>query len=281
MARKAADVYEPDTLELVRESDQALEKKLTGKAAVEALAKALNDAAFEFTEDDLVTLSTAESLEITDGDDYTRGFDLLREVALIEERIESHYARFDKPLNFLVKVNRGNKGPQLKTVEPVKQGLSRRLGTWKHEKDREDAERKRKEQEAADAAAKAAQDAKAKALRELSKVEPDPALARSFAAEAETVSTVTVHAAPVETESSVPIVPGGWTKVTWKAEITDLKELMRAWVDGRISVIDEDGIKEGLQSFLDGQARALENKLHLAFPGTKAIPQYGAVTRRK
>ncbi len=283
MATTKDDLYEPEVVDaaLVREVDQALEHKLTGKPAVEDLAVALKNAAFEFDIDDQITLSTAEELQIIDEDDYVRGYDVLRELGLLEDRITTHYSRFDKPLNFLIGIVRGCKRPQVASVTPLKQALSKRLGSWKAEKERADAERVRKEQEARDLAAKAAQQAKADALERVAKQEADPQLAASFQAEAENVRAVEVHGAPVENVSSVPQVAGGWTKVTWKAEFTDVKELMRAWIDGRVAVLDEEGIKKGLQPFMDDQASALQGKLHLAFPGTKAAPQYGAVSRRK
>ena len=142
MTKKATtdEIYEPEQLDLVRDVDAALDTKLTGKPAVEDLAAAIRRAAFEWEVDDIITLSTAEEFKVTDNDSYTRGFEILGELSLLEDRIEHSYAKFDKPLNFLVGVVRKLKGPQAKTVLTLKQALSKRLGLYKAQ--REEAERK-------------------------------------------------------------------------------------------------------------------------------------------
>jgi hypothetical protein len=283
MATKKNDlddlIYEPDPAEASREVDQQLDERLTGKPAVEVLATALRNAAFELDPDDALTITSAETLAITDQATYVRGYELLNELGLLETRITTWYARFDKPLNYLVGVVRSLKGPQVKQVAPVKQALAKRLGLWKFEQDRKDRERAEAEQRAADLAAKAAQQAKADALDRVASIEADPALAASFKAEAESVRAVDVHAPPVEKKSSVPTVAGGYTRVPYKCEFEDLKKLLTAFVEGKC-FLDEEAIKKGLQSSMDKQAQALGNKLSVAFPGTKAVPVPTGVARK-
>ena len=276
------DLFEqdPPTSLALRPVDAELDAKLTGQATVEALAAALRSAAYEFDPDDLITIATAEELKVTDADEYARGYELLHELGEIERRVTGHYGRFDKPLNFLVGVVRKLKGPQVQQVTPIKQSLSKRLGTWKVEADERDRLERQRQQAIQDAAARAAQEAKAQTLDRVAESEPDPKLAESFRSEAQTVRSVEVHAAPVDVQPTAPKVPLGSTRVNWKCEFVDVKELLKAYVEGRC-FLDEQAICEGLQSSMDRQASNLQENLGKAFPGTKAIKVPGAVARRR
>lgn len=274
--------YEPDpqTALALRPVDTDLDAKITGQAAVDSIATALRNAAFEFDQDDLITIATAETLKVVDADEYVRGYELLHELGAIETRVTTHYNRFDKPLNFLVGVVRKLKKPQADQVTPVKQALSKRLGTWKADQTQRDSQERQRLQAIADAAAKEGQLAKAASLQRVAQTEPDPALAASFENEAAMVRAVDVHAAPVNVKPGVPLVPGGYTRAEWSCEFVDLKELLKAYVEGRC-FLDEDAIKEGLQASMDQQASNLQQNLEKAFPGTKAVPSYGAVARKR
>jgi hypothetical protein len=277
---KATTDYEPDSTALAtRPADAELDTQLTSVQAVDRLATALREAAFDLEQDDLVTIATADTLVITDADAYARGYELLHELGEIEDRCTKHYNRFDKPLNFLIGVVRKLKGPQIAQVTPTKQALAKRLGAWKQNQERLDREQRERDQALADAQAKAAQAAKAAVLERVADGEPDPALAKAFQSEAAAVRSVDVHGAPVEARSSVPVIPGGYTRATWKCEFDDVKELLRAYIDGRC-FLDEDAIKKGLQSSMDDNAANLTVNLGKAFPGTHAVKGTTAVRRR-
>lgn len=277
---KVADSYEPDSTALTRPGDIDLDAKLTGKAAVDVLATAIRNAAYVFTNEELSAIATAECLHIDDEDAYTRGYDLLREMSTIEDRVTGHYNRFDKPLNFLNGIVRGLKKPQITSVTPVKQGLSKRLGAWKAKRDELDRVERQRRQAIEDAAARQAQEAKADTLDRVAQMEPNPLMAESLQREAATVRSIHISAAPVSEESSVPVVQDGYTTTTWTCEFLDVKALLRAYVDGKC-FLNEDAIMKGLQSSMNDQASALQGNLSKAFPGTRAVPSYGAVARRR
>ena len=275
--------YQPEPVAvnaLMREGDRVLDDKLTSKAAAEALAGAIRGAAFEFDQDDEIVLATAEELKVADADEYARGYELLEELGTLDERVTHHYSRFDKPLRFLTTVVQGLRLPQQKRISEIKKNLSQRLGRWKAEQDERDRQRARAEQEARDAAARAAQLAKAEQLERVAAQEPNPELADSFRSEAATVRATDVHAAPVEVRQSAPPV-SGYTKTTWRCEFVDLKELMRAYVEGRCFISDEALINDGLQGYMDKQATNLGPNLSKAFPGTRAVPSYAGIARRR
>lgn len=280
MAMKKAE-YEPEprTLEETRPTDVALDQALVSKSTVERIAEALRASAFEFDQSDHVTIVSAEELKVVDEDEYRRGYDLLAELGALEERITKHYVRFDKPLSYLTNVVRGLRNPQLKMVTPIKQALSKRLGTWRFEQEARAKAEARKRQEAADAAAKAAQLAKAAELERVAAQETNAKLAESFRREAEVVRAADVRAAPVEA-APIPTVDGGYTRTTWKCEFLDINELLKAHVEGRCH-LDTDAIAAGLQSSMDKHASDLTVNMGKAFPGTRAVPNPIGVARRR
>jgi hypothetical protein len=279
----ATDLFEPDPVETalaVRPADAVLDSKLTGKTTVDALAAALRDAAFEFDPDDLITIATADELKIEDAAAYERGFELLHELGALEQRVTSHYGRFDKPLNFLIGVVRELKGPQVASVTPIKKALAVRLGTWKTKADEADRLERERQQAIADAVARTNQEQRAQTLDRVAKEEADPALAQSFRQEAEMVRSAPVHAAPVEVKPTAPKVARGATRAYWHCEFDNLKELLTAYVEGRC-FLDEEAIKDALQSSMDRQATNLQENLGKAFPGTRAVKSTTAIARRR
>ena len=268
-----------DETTLVRTADRDLHGKLTGKPAVDTIAAALREAVFVFEPDDAMTLADAEGLQVVDGEEYARGYDLLAELSALDDRITAHYAIFAKPLKFLSKVVRDLKNPQLQQVQPIKAALAKRIGAWKMAQDaRERAERERLQAEA-NRKAKEEQEAKAASLERVAQTESDPQLAQSFKHEAEMVRRVPVRAAPVAVQSAVP-VSAGHTRRTWTCEVEDLRTLMQAWLDGKCH-LDEAAIIKGLQASLNRQATVHCEHISKAFPGTVAVPSDVGVTPRR
>ena len=277
--KKTGEYPGTDETALVRASDKNLHGKLTGKPAVDSIAEALRNAEFEFDADDLVTIATADDLAITDADEYSRGYDLLSEISDIEKRITAHYATFGKPLTFLTKVVRDLKNPQLGLVQPIKATLARRIGAWKTAQEVRERAAREKLQVEADRIAREAQEAKAKSLERVASTETDPDLIHSFVHEADMVRSVPVRGAPVEIKSSIP-VSAGHTRKTWKCDIVDLRQLMRAWLDGKCH-LDEKAIVAGLNASMNRQASVHQENLTKAFPGTIAVSDDIGVTPRR
>jgi hypothetical protein len=268
-----------DATALVK-AEAVLDARLTGPMTVAALSAALTAAAYVFEADDLVTLATAETLQVSDASDYTQGYALLAELADVEDRVATHYARFDKPLNALIAVVRGLKGPQVKAIAPVKTALAQRLGAWKTAEEQRARVEQARLQAEADRAAKAAQAQQAATLARVAETEADPALAESFRVAAAAVKAGDAHGAPVDAVTAVPKIPLGSSRTTWRAEVTDVKALLRAYLDGRC-VLDEDALVAGLQASLDRQAGSLHERLGQAYPGVVAVPTTSAVVRRR
>ena len=267
--------------QLVNPTDD-LAGRFTSDEAIEMISAAMRANAFEFTEADQMLIATATTLQVEfqgnpeERDEYTQGYQLLEELAALDKRITKHYEPFDRPIGALTAVVRGLRIPQTKEVIPVRQALSRRLGTWKALADEHDRQATIARQAALDLAAREAQMSKAATLNRIADAEPDPRLRESFQQEAAAVASVNVQAAPVQPVQTAPPV-AGHNKATWKCKFENVTELLKAHVEGRCH-LDEDAIMKGLQSFMDTQATAHEKNLSKAFPGCVAVPTYNAVS---
>lgn len=255
--------------------------ELTNEQKIEALGERLKQAVYVWEPDELMTVSAASDLVVQTPEDYARGHDLLKSLADIGDSIDTWYSRFKAPLTKLGRIVDAGKRIDTGQLDPVKDGLAARLGTWKVARDRADAIAKARAQAEADAKARAEQQAKADAVRRIAEAESDAALKASFEREARSIAAVPVMAAPVEIASSVPKVAGAGTKMQWTCVFDDVKLLMQAWVEGRC-VLDEQGvIDDGLQKQMDVQATALTTRLWLAYPGCRAQATPKATSKRR
>lgn len=243
---------------------------------VEVLVQGIQARAFELTVEDEMIIEDATALSVTDADDFKRGYVLLASLSDLIDRVTAHHKPYKKPLNRLVTVVRTMESDVSRPVQEVKDRLSRRLGEWKTAEERRAKMEAEERQRVADAAARAAQQEQAQIFARSAAAEPDQHLKKLLEEQAVAVATATVRAAPVQVESNVPNV-AGHTRETQKAVVTDLKALLRAWLDGKCPPLPEADIIAGLQSFLNSQVKANGDKISFLYPGvgyekdTKAI----------
>lgn len=158
-------------------------------------------------------------------------------------------------------------GTENRLLNPLKiaqDALDRKIGSYLQVQEQE---RLRKEQEAREAALKAEQDrllAEASHLSETGQQE-----------EAEQVleQAVKVEAPPVVMPSSVPKIVGASSRQNWKHEVTDLKALAQAVVDGKVPI----GAIKADDVFLGQMARAM--KANMKWPGVKVWAETGVSMR--
>lgn len=234
--------------------------------------------AFPMTQDDVLTVADGETFQVVDGHAYARGFDLLDGFSELEKAIVKYHSNIKGLANQLVNAVRQRESADLRPVQFARKRLSMRLAEWKEQQDRQDREQQREAQRIADEAAQQEQQRKADIFLRLAEQEPE--MREALIIEAETVASVPVTAPTVALTSSVPVVAGGFTRKTWRAEVFDLKALLRAWLDGKCVLNDELIIDGGLQGFLNTQARALRERVTEAYPGVRAVHDSTAVTRR-
>lgn len=237
-------------------------------------------AAFVFDDDDEVLLETIDGLDITDADDYQRGFDLLGSVNDLDKRIAAHYGPAKKFLHEL-KTGWGliekNDATRAATV---KAKLNARLVKWSDERDRLAAAEKRRLQQIEDDKARAVHDAMVAATTRLAESETDPFLRESFKAEAQAIADNPQTAAPVETTTlDVPKVKGGFTREYWYLKIDDPKLLLAAWLGDKIT-LDEERLNDALIDVLKAQgADKLQNQVGKVYPGVSAYSTKTPVKR--
>jgi len=249
-------------------------------ARVDALAKAIEANAFQLTPEDAMVLSDATDLQVSDADDYTRGFALMHELGALRTRIKDHYGFYKNPLNRLVGIVRGLESGIGGEVDGAKSGLQRACGAWKVEQDRLAQVRAVEEQRLADEKAAAENAERAAALQRAAAEEPNPNLAAMLADTAQKVANAPAKAAPVAVVSAAPKVPGH-TRKNNTAKVDDVMALLKAHVEGKCH-LPEDVIAEALQPFLNQQARNLGDKIALAFPGTSCVTNtIGVATKRR
>lgn len=133
--------------------------------------------------------------------------------------------------------------------------LSGKLKSWVKECQRKRDEEERRAREAAREAARVLAE-QAKAEAEKGNHEEAKAL--------ETQAAIMPSMAALAVQPSRKIV-GTSTKETWKAEITDVKELLRAVLDDRVSIA---AITVN-QTFLDQMARSMKEAYNI--PGSRAV----------
>lgn len=280
MANDVIDPHENPTAAL---AVLDIEQKLIGQPALDALVAALRASAFELDPEDAIVVATAASLSIDGPEAYTQGFALLEGLSDLEDRIKKHHVRFKVPLAALTNVVRDMEStassPDGERIDDTKRALSKRLGTWKAESDRRDREEAAARQAADDTAARVAQQAKADTLKRIADAEPDEKLKQAFTQESQAVAEVQVAAPPVEMKSTAPKVFGGSIRTNWACEFVDVRELLKAWLEGRCH-LPEQCLIDGLQSHMDRQAAGLQDQLDKAYPGCRGIPTHAGIARR-
>lgn len=267
--------------------DDILTQTLIGPEAVEILIARLRAARFEFAPEDAMVIASAEGfVKVETEDDYRRGYQLLEELADLDRRIEAHYNRFKDPLNKMRAVILEMAGEDQKPIAGTAKGqlslkanISQIVGKWKADKDRADRELAAAKQRVADEAARAAHEARVDTVKRLATTEPDPEVSDVLHREADHLASVHVKAAPVTVATSAPKVDGGHVVESWKAEILDLKTLLKAWLEGKC-FLDEQPMIEALLPQLSAQAPNLRENIGRAYPGVRGVVTHNARTRR-
>lgn len=251
---------------------------LTDREVIDRLVEGLRANALVLDADDAMTLMEAE-MAVTDADDYTRGFEVLDALRTVDDKLKVHYARFKGPLNELSNVVRSLEQPAVSQILTLKKALSDRLTAWKQAEERRLAVERAAAQAAADEAARAAVVAAAAELESVAETMPDEALAEVMRAEAESVRSTPVAAAPVMMPVSVPKA-AGHTRSAWKARIDDVEALIKAHVAGQCHLPLET-LAEALGPWMDTQAKQHQQQLPRVYPGVSVYKVETAVAPRR
>jgi hypothetical protein len=248
---------------------------LTDRQVIDRLVEGLKANTLVLDMDDAMTLAEAESLTITDAEDYRRGFELLAGLRDVDDKVEAHYGKFKDPLRELTNTIRDIKNPQTQQVASLKQALSDRLTTWKQAEDRRIAEVLAERQRVADKEAQDKREAAAKELEEAAATVPVE-LAEVMRIEAEMVRSTPTGAAPVTLDVESP----KGTRAVWKGKIDDVQALLKAHVDGKIH-LPIDAIADALQSWVNTEAKSHKQHLSRVYPGVSSYKDETPITPRR
>lgn len=207
------------------------------------------------------TLATAQAFKITSPQSYLEAGEMLKAIKAlsrkIDETFDPHIKRAFEAHRALVADKKVHQTP-LQTAEAL---LKRGLLAYDQEEERRRRELEAKAQEEArkeqERLAK-----KAATLEARGKVEQAAAVAAAAA------SVVAPIIPP-----STPKIAGLSTRTTFRAEVVDKMELIKAVAAGAVP----PNALEVNQPFLNNQARAMKETL--AYPGVKVVPETGLASR--
>lgn len=207
------------------------------------------------------TLATAKSFRISSPVQYEEAGGMLKGIMALKKKVaetfDPHIKRAYEAHRSLVSEKRTHEAP----LEQAEQSLKRTMLSYQLAE-----EQKRREAEAR---------AQEEARKEREKLEAQAARAaakgKTEKAEALQVAAAAVVAPVIPT--STPKLAGVSVRVTWRAEVTNLMDLVKAVAAGAVPL----NALQADSTFLNNQARAMKDTL--AYPGVKAVSESGLAAR--
>lgn len=200
-------------------------------------------------------LSNAETFEVRTVDDYHDAAATLKIIKGRQGELKTLRESITKPMLAALESVRALFRKPEATLAGAEQLIKRAMATFDEEQERRRRDAQRKLDEAAE---KERRRLAQQAERAAAKGDTDKA--------AELTERAAMTVAPIAQQDR-PTVSGISRRETWRAEVTDLRALVRGVADGHVPL----AAIEANQSFLNGQARALRSELR--YPGVRPIPE--------
>lgn len=199
-------------------------------------------------------LSVAREIVVVDAATYEMAGQTVKDLTGIANKIKAFWAPEKEMASKLHKSLVAKEKSMLEPVEAEKAAKVASMRKWADEQERLRREEQARAEEEARRAAEEAALAQAVALE-----------ANGHKAAAEAVIAAPVVAPPVYVPKTTPAGFGQFTRKTWKAEVMDMMELVKAVASGQVPIqaIQADMV------FLGAQARALKGAL--SYPGVRSI----------
>lgn len=200
-------------------------------------------------------LANAEAFQVQTADDYRLAAETLKSVKGRQHELKSLRETITKPMLAALEAARALFRKPEATLAHAEALLKSAMSDFDERQERERREAQRRLDEAAERERRRlAQQAE----RAAAKGDADRA--------AELKDRAAMVVAPIAQEER-PAVAGVSRRETWRAEVTDLRALVRAIADGHVPL----AAIEANQRFLNGQAKAL--RAELRYPGVRAVPE--------
>jgi len=194
----------------------------------------------------------AQAVQVVDAASYQRAADLLLEIKGLRAEIEATFGPIVRKAHEAHKEAVGQRKRHEEPLQTAERLIKARMGSWQQEE-----ERRRREEEARLAAEARRRDEEARLAE---------AAALEEAGEAEAAERVLEEPAatpPPPAPSRVPKVKGVASREIWKAEVTNLMELVKAVAAGQVPL----AALQVNEKVLGQQARSLKRELH--WPGVR------------
>lgn len=199
--------------------------------------------------------ASAEAFELKTADDYRSAAEFLKTIKGRQHELKSLRETITKPMLAALEAARALFRRPEATLADAEQMVKQAMANFDEEQDRERAEAQRKLDEAAERERKRLAQ---QADRAAAKGETDKA--------ADLQERAAMIVAPIAQQDR-PAVAGISRRETWRADVVDLRALVRGIADGVVPL----AAIEANQKFLNGQARALRSELR--YPGVRAVPE--------
>lgn len=200
------------------------------------------------------TLKLAEAFVIEKPEDFTLAGGELAKIGKGIDAIDAHRLDITREIDASKKRIMDKFRPALALMAEAKQILNRKMLAYRDEQ----ARKEREAQAKLDEAARVERERLEKEAAKLQKRNPELA--------AQKLQEAAQTTAPVVAAQKLA-APGVGTRKTWRAEVIDIKALCRAVLEDKVS---ELAIEPNL-TFLNEQARSLEEHFNARFPGCKAV----------
>jgi hypothetical protein len=214
----------------------------------------------------------------TSPEDFETGWALLTELDVYRKAVAAHYQVYKAPLNAIRKVVLELEDADEGDTKQRRERINAIILKWKRDTEHAEALEKARLQREADLEAQRQRERQAEAHRQLAQTEEDPDVQEGLLAQADAIAAVNVKAETVQTRSKVPSVRGH-ARQLWRAEVTDLKAVLTAFLAGTV-YLDERPLIDAIQSQLNDQAGRLREHMEKSYPGVIARDRNTAVTKR-
>lgn len=202
-------------------------------------------------------LASVTTFEVQTTDDYRHAAETLKAVKRRQSELKSLRESITKPMLAALEAARALFRKPESTLAEAEQRLKGAMSEFDAEQERQRQEAQRKLDEAAE---KERRRLAQQAGRAAAKGDTDKA--------AELNERAAMTVAPI-VQQERPAISGITRRETWRAEVTDLRALVRGVADGQVPLA---AIEPNL-SFLHGQARAL--RAELRYPGVRSVAEKG------
>lgn len=200
-------------------------------------------------------LANAESFQIRSAEDYRLAAETLKSVKGRQSELKSLRETITKPMLVALEAARALFRQPEATLASAEQLLKGAMSAFD---ERQESERREAQRRLDEAAERERRKLEQQAERAAAKGDADKA--------AELQERAAMVVAPIAQQDR-PAVAGVSRRETWRAEVTDLRALVRAIADGHVPLT----AVEANQKFLNNQARALRSEMR--YPGVRAVPE--------